>query len=513
MNSNEHLLVFNNQSKHDTKIKEALSTYVEKTFNEDGSVNYKEVPTTYFWDNNVWHMDFFRSIAQFKNELSKESTISFSFNNSHINSEVKFVTNNMILADKWKLTNAAKLTNYSGKKLAEFINEIYPKLNSILDLDIEDTNTQWINWLIKNKVKINYYAKENSRLSKKSVYLNSPTASYLKMIYSILFKLTDDREEWEKNSWDVRNLKQYGINYSKSTSDYFIHFEKISNKSIRNSMKRYVKQRLIANDNFSWNTARSYMTHLPRFMNFITTLEPTWNDFRHLDRYHIEKYVEWINTYVKNNSAYKESNKDEYIRFSLTFVQKFLQDIQLREYSIAPIKDARILLSKSDKPRALRKSSEEIKYVPDIVLEQLFEHINQAPASIVPVVWIMYKTGLRISDALELRQNCLIKLNNKFWIETDIEKTYIKEHRIPIDDELAHMIAILIDTAKKHSNQDNNPQNYIFVKYNGSRKGKTYSQKHVISSLNLLAIDNNITDESGNVYHFKNHAFRHTYAI
>ncbi len=31
--------------------------------------------------------------------------------------------------------------------------------------------------------------------------------------------------------------------------------------------------------------------------------------------------------------------------------------------------------------------------------------------------------------------------------------------------------------------------------------------------LNLLAIDYNITDELGNRYHFKNHAFRHTYAI
>ena len=49
----------------------------------------------------------------------------------------------------------------------------------------------------------------------------------------------------------------------------------------------------------------------------------------------------------------------------------------------------------------------------------------------------MLQTGLRISDVLELNQNCLVKLNNKYWIETDIEKTYIKGHRIPINDEIA----------------------------------------------------------------------------
>ena len=52
----------------------------------------------------------------------------------------------------------------------------------------------------------------------------------------------------------------------------------------------------------------------------------------------------------------------------------------------------------------------------------------------------MFKTGLRISDAVELKQDCLKKLNGKYWIETDIDKTNIKNHRIPIDDELANQI-------------------------------------------------------------------------
>ena len=75
------------------------------------------------------------------------------------------------------------------------------------------------------------------------------------------------------------------------------------------------------------------------------------------------------------------------------------------------------------------------------------------------------------------------------------------------------MLAVLIDNSKTCSNEDNNPENYIFVRYKGSRKGKPYAQGWVQNKLNLLTIDYNITDELGNRYHFKNHSFRHTYAI
>ncbi|MGM0975783.1 MAG: tyrosine-type recombinase/integrase, partial [Bacillota bacterium] len=100
-----------------------------------------------------------------------------------------------------------------------------------------------------------------------------------------------------------------------------------------------------------------------------------------------------------------------------------------------------------------------------------------------------------------------------FSIVTDIEKTYVKGHMIPIDEELANIMAVLIDNAKKHSNQKNNPEDFIFVRYRGKRKGKAYEQGWVSDQLNLLARRKIITDEIGNLFHFKMHQFRHTFAI
>jgi hypothetical protein len=185
----------------------------------------------------------------------------------------------------------------------------------------------------------------------------------------------------------------------------------------------------------------------------------------------------------------------------------------LFEYDIAPETNGRLLLFPEDKPRLRKKSIDQIDHIPNFVLDQLFTHINGLHHEVIPVVWVAFKTGLRISDVLGLTVNCLEKLNGKYSIVTDIEKTYVKGHRIPIDDELANVLAVLIQQAEINGNQDNNPEGFIFIRYRGSRKGKPYSQTWVQQQLNNLAIEKQIVDETGNLFHFKTHQFRHTYAV
>ena len=146
-------------------------------------------------------------------------------------------------------------------------------------------------------------------------------------------------------------------------------------------------------------------------------------------------------------------------------------------------------------------------------MEQLFEHINDLHKDLIPVVWIAFKTGLRISDVLTLQNNCLAKVNGKYSIITDIAKTFVKGHRIPIDNKLADIIAVLIADSKSKSTKDNNPNNYIFAIYKGKRKGMPFTQHMVRAHLNHLSKTKNIIDEQGEIFHFKTHQFRHTYAV
>ena len=499
------------------KITKTLSKYTEKVINEDKSVTYTEIPTTYFLENDKWHIDFFGDIEQFKNQVKNykyaNKNISFPFNNENLNKEMKFIVYSKLFSDEWGLQAVLMGQMQFIRRLAEFINEKYPNINSFKELDLEKVNIQWIDLLDNLNISTTKKQIADSKIYEKDIYYKSPIANFLEVTIKYFNSLIDEREEWEKDKWDVRNLEQYGVSYNKSEHSYYVDFGKINNPKIREEVKKYIRQRLITNNKFSWGTAKKYLIFLPKFFNFISELEPSWNDLKGLERQHILKYIEWLNIYVKDNLTQKNSNPKIYVTTSLRIIQKFLSDIQLREYDIAPAKNVRILIFPEDKPNIHKKSNDQIDYVSDFVLEQLFDNINNLHKEVVPIVYTMFKTGLRISDALGLKQDCLVKLNNKFWIETDIKKTYVECHRIPIDDELANMLAVLIDNAKKYSNEDNNPENYIFVRYKGSRKGKTYIQDWVQKQLNILAINYNITDELGNRYHFKNHSFRHTYAI
>lgn len=515
MNNALKTLGYNKITEYQQNIIDTLSDYTEKFFNKDGSVDRKDVKTTYFINNNTWNIDFFRDIEQFKNQCEKykygNKNIYFHFNNFNVNTEIKFIVYHKLFKDEWSLSGSFGGQCRMLKKLSNFINSRYSDLNSILDLDIEKADFEWIDWLEnKGNKTINNIIEHSNGVE----YLHkTPIANFLSFIYRELFKLSDIREEWDKDIWDVRNLEKYGIKYNKSKTHYLIKFNSIKNNNIKKEVKRYFKQRLLSNNKFSVGNAINYLIHLTKFLNYIQQLEPTWNDLKDLKREHIEKYSEWINFYVKNNLKRINADPEHYKIKALSFARNFLLDIQIREYSIAPIKNIRIIMFQDDKPTLRKKPYDQVDYVPDFVLEQLFKYINNLHKEVVPIIWIMYKTGLRISNVLGLKQDCLVKLNNKFWIETDIEKTYVKGHRIPIDDELANMVAVLIHNAKQNSNQDNNPENYIFVRYTGTRKGKPFSQNWILKILNAFEREHNITDEMGKLYHFKNHAFRHTYAI
>ncbi|MEH7670692.1 transposase [Bacillus thuringiensis] len=495
-------------------LQKELSTYPEKTVHEDGSVSIEQVNNPYFLFNDKWNINFVDKIKQFKETVANynysKNNIQFRFSSPSINLEVKYVFYRKLFNDLWTISSIFISYKAQLKQMTEFLNEKYAKLSSLLELDIDKAEREYLFWLNEKVIKTHY--NRNNGVDSES-NIKNPIASFLRIVYSALFQFTDRREEWEKDKWDVRILHdKYGIDYNKSTTHYYLNFSIVDVK-VRKQIKRYFNQRLLSKNKFSWSTAKGYLKILPQFFTFIFSLEPKWKDLKHLKRHHIERYIEHLHEYAKNKLTRRDTHPEHYVHRSLSMVQKFLGDIQRYEYEMAPENHVRLLVFPEDKPRLRKKSINQIDFIPDYVLEQLFTHINDLHKEVVPIVWIAFKTGLRVSDVLGLTSDCLVKLNGQYSIEADIEKTYVKGHRIPIDNELAGILAVLIEKSKKHSNQDNNPERYIFVRYRGKRKGKPFFQFFVSDQLNKLAKQKNITDENGTLFHFKTHQFRHTYGV
>ncbi|MED2749703.1 tyrosine-type recombinase/integrase [Bacillus thuringiensis] len=407
------------------QLQQELLTYLEKSIHEDGSVTIEQVQDPYFLINDKWNVERLGEIKQFHElvsnymNLKRPRKICFSFANSSINLEVKYI------------------------------------------------------------------------------------------FYRRIFN-----EEWEKDRWDVRVLyEKYGVDYNKSGNTYMIDFTKINHVDIRKQVKKYIKLRLLSGNSFRSSTAMNYMLHLPKFLHYIFSVEPTWRSLKELKRTHIEGYFQWLREYSASNLKKKNANPVGYINKSIVIVSKFLSDIQRYEYDMAPKANVSMLIFREDIPKVRKKPLDQVDYIPDFVLEQLFANLDLLNKDMIPIIWIAFKTGLRISDILGLTSDCLHILNGQYSIVTDIEKTNVKRHRIPIDDELADIVAVLIEKSLKNSNQDNNPEGFIFIRYRGSRKGRPFDQTHVGDKLNQLAREAKIVDENGKLFHFKTHQFRHTFAM
>ena len=195
------------------KITKILSKYTEKKVNKDKSVTYTEIPTTYFLDNDKWNIDFFSKIEQFKEQVENykyaNKNISFTFNNENINKEMKFIVYNKLFSDEWSLQAVTITQMQFIRRLAEFINEKYTHINSFKELNLEKVNIQGIDWLDNLNITITTKHINDSKIYGKDIYYKSPIANFLETAIKYFNTLIDEREEWEKDKWDVRKLEKY----------------------------------------------------------------------------------------------------------------------------------------------------------------------------------------------------------------------------------------------------------------------------------------------------------------
>ncbi|MGX1984151.1 hypothetical protein EDD69_1301 [Thermolongibacillus altinsuensis] len=271
------------------RLQKELSTYTEKIIHEDGLVTTNVVQNPYLLVNDTWNMKVIGAIPNFNNYKATSKNIRFELKSPSVNLEIKYVWYNKLFRDEWTLTSAFVGQVRYLRKLTAFLNEKYATLYSLLDLEIDKAEREWLYWLSGNGV-------PPQSTQQHSLYGNltnkTPVANFLRVIYSYLFQLTDTREEWEKDRWDVRILhKKYGIEYNKSLANYYIDFTKIEQINIREQVKKYLKQRLLSKNNFSWDTATEYMRYLLSFIAFIFSAEPDWYNLKHLKRSHMEQYI------------------------------------------------------------------------------------------------------------------------------------------------------------------------------------------------------------------------------
>jgi integrase/predicted RNA-binding Zn-ribbon protein involved in translation (DUF1610 family) len=168
------------------------------------------------------------------------------------------------------------------------------------------------------------------------------------------------------------------------------------------------------------------------------------------------------------------------------------------------------LIRKEDYPKRDKNLP---RYIPEEVMLQLSKHLAKLPEPIMRMVLVIQECGLRVGELCLLPIDCLKQDNQGQYKIKFMRWKMKKEDILPISSELALVIKEQQEYIQKHLG---NEYQYLFC---SKKQGRYQSYKPTpkvvncnsfIFYLKRLAKDYDIKDNSGKIWNFQSHQFRHT---
>lgn len=452
---------------------------------------YLKQDEEYWLKNDIWNTSE-ENFIFFKNASIKNLKFEI-FTQERVKNEVKYYT--LFNLKEKNITASTALTTFTG--IGKFLTKEYNNITSIFQIiNKQEAIIKLDTFLIESKPRL----RENTLKQYNAVF---------KSICTFFEDFYDDKEEIQKDIWDVRNIK--GARVPASTKTARLDFSDIP-KYYREDIKRYFSTIITRK---GWGTCAEYMCVTKFFFKEFYGHGYTDGFLEELSREDVEKYLYWLdNEFKEKNATYKSK--------FVTYIETIIEYMQLAGYITAPKKDIYKLFYHDDIPKRETNTDviNRVKYVPEPIIQQIDNHINEIEnVEIMTMYMLLRETGWRGTDILNLRyHNCLEQIWNAkenkyvYYLCGEITKTGIAQLKIPLHEEIAQMVEKCIKNAKEKSTDNNNPQKYLFNTYEGKYKGRPIGRNKIIDEIEKLINTNNITDTDGELYHFRLHSLRHTRA-
>ncbi|WP_181127271.1 tyrosine-type recombinase/integrase [Paenibacillus peoriae] len=440
---------------------------------------------------NIWNLDELLHLN--KEEVTQ---INFAlFLNDYIRDEIKYYYKTMISAHSKDCV--ITLYNYksSFRFFSELIEEFYPRITSITEIPQE---------ILIEHCRFRYSIKESIKgQARKNLAFHSKLQSFYMNFY-------DKRPEYKKDLWEASRL---GVDYNKTKGKIYFDFTTIT-APFRELVKNYLYARLVVQKSVSCSHAQSYLPSLSLFFAYLFTSHPDWSSLDLLSRSDIVNYIKYIREApmrgMRSNWNKQKASDRRLVRY-INSLEVFIDYIQRNEFELAPKTYVKNLIFPSDKPKMQRNTAVNIKFISDQIWNQVLSNIHHLPKDIANIILLMEATGFRISDVLTLHLDCLLHTEDGYWVVGNQRKVSEPNHKVPINSDIAY----IIQAQKKYIQEKlpDNPNALLFPLLTGLKKGQPYLGSTISHHLKKLAKQCNIKDEAGQIYTFKNHAFRHRFGV
>lgn len=297
------------------------------------------------------------------------------------------------------------------------------------------------------------------------------------------------------NDDDVIKASELGLTVLRhKTNGGKLTFYSIKQQWLKEEIKRYIRYMSVKTTSF--NTVGRALDRLKIFSCFLES-KPHVNKIEDIDRLIIIDYLHYLA--VQNFAAVSRSN-------AISVLKYFLEYGSINGW----FEIESNLIRKEDYPKRNKVLP---RYIPDEIVNQLNQHLDSLPESVMRMLLVIQECGLRISELCYLPLNCLKQDAKGAWFIQFMRWKMKFETTLPVSIELAQVIQDQQAYIEQYFGKD---FNYLFCGRKTGCHGKFMPVAKIMSSdsfighIKRLAKEFNICDNTGKRWNFHTHQFRHT---
>jgi integrase/recombinase XerD len=288
----------------------------------------------------------------------------------------------------------------------------------------------------------------------------------------------------DKDKWRAEEI---GLDPDPTHSSYYLNFSKIKQSWLKRATKRFVRYQAATK---TFNTCRSYIASLAHFSRFIECRSPNLQP-QSVCRSSIIDFVNYLSIQQLGSTTRS---------IAMVNLRTFLE-ICCREEWI-PLTPKHLIYSEDIPKHRVPKPD----FIPETVITQLMQHLSKLPKEIQRLIYILQETGRRISEICTLPYDCIEKDTNGGNFLKVNDRKLKKFYLIPTTKECADTIECQQNYMMENEAEKSG---YLFKPLGGS-KSEHITARYINMILNKLAKQENIVGDSGEIWHFHTHQFRHT---
>ncbi len=372
------------------------------------------------------------------------------------------------------------------KHINEWLSIVAPTASSLLEKSLEQWELSFRSYLVernlynRRKVKVIH-----SSQTYREMWGEDRRICLFRQVYTIVYRVYDDRAETEKDIWDMKAL---GLKVNPTVGTRYLSFIEIAPLGLRQLVQAFMRYNIAVHTPGDCFNKLQVCKVFARYMM-------TRHDLQHagyIDRAIVIDFMRWL-----CEQQFPDQYRGRILRTLRTVFKACAHHLQL------PTVSKEVLILESDFPKWQRALPREI---PEEVLEQLRRHLDALPTTVLRMVVILLECGLRLSELCTLAPSCLICDDKHEWYLRSYQFKSKKEHIIPLVNQ--NVVATIQAQQQEIRERFGADWPYLFPRPRDTRE--PFQQSNFARAINKWAIEYDIRDRNGSLWRFQSHQFRHT---